>query len=100
MALTKDWKQTVAYANPDDPDDVIMQERTIKDAYIVIDDYNGTKNSVNITVSIYKDRTKEELVERYLYTMPHNVGNDAQNLIKQAYLYVKEQPEFANAVDC
>lgn len=65
-------------------------------AYIVVYSVEGTKQLLTIVVHI---RGKAIAVTK-LYKFQPTVDENSPNFIKQAYLYLKTLPEFADAVDC
>lgn len=99
MAITLPWIKTVNYANPNDPDDVISKDIRFENAYAVISDYNGTRDRAFISVTIYEDNSKTSPIVTYGYEMPHDVDTNAENIIKQAYHFVKTKQEFSSAND-
>ena len=63
--------------------------------YIKVETVNGNKNNVSYTVSI-KSELGASKTEIFNF-VPDMMG---PNFIKQAYLDLKNKPEFADAVDC
>lgn len=63
-------------------------------AYIKVECVTATKNNINAVVSFTNGDRRYERV----YTF--NAVLDGDNFIKQAYLYLKTLPEFADATDC
>lgn len=65
-------------------------------AYCKVINFTGDKNHGRINVESTGDgfRSISE------YTVPFSIEDDAPNFVKQAYIYLKTLPEFADATDC
>ena len=70
------------------------QQVSLVDLYVKIDSITGNKENLSFVVSFNKSN---KLAERTFSFQPDIEG---LNFIKQAYLYLKTLPEFADAVDC
>lgn len=71
-------------------------EVVFDNTYIKVNSFYGDKNCFYFDTIIYnKDKTKELKNERFYF-----VPTMEDNFIKQAYLYLKSLPEYADAVDC
>ena len=68
-----------------------------EDAYIKARHVESTKSAAMVRVSICKSAEDAVLTE---HTYEFTPDMDGANFIRQAYLYLKTLPEFANAVDC
>lgn len=64
-------------------------------SYIKVFNVNGNKNNIEFIISYLNDDT--EIGTKKFNFIP---TLDGDNFIKQAYLYLKTLPEFADAVDC
>jgi hypothetical protein len=87
MALQK----TISLANN------FGESSVFKNSYIKVSRFNGTKERLVFDASFRKTSTSMEL-SKTVYEINYNL--DGENPIKQAYLYLKTLPEFADAVDC
>lgn len=67
------------------------------DAYIKVFQANSTKETCTATYKIMKD-SNGQVLQEHLTAFPLDL--DGPNPIKQAYLYLKTLPEFADATDC
>lgn len=74
----------------------IGNQDIIGDAYIKIESTEGTKDKISFIVVFLLDNPKLRFEEKHYFT-PNLEGD---NFIKQAYLYLKSLPEYADAVDC
>jgi hypothetical protein len=88
MALTKSLKKTIKGFSGE----VICQ-----DAYYRVSRINGNKTGIVISVEITNSLDKVLLETLFYEFIPDISGS---NFIKQAYLYLKTLPEFADAIDC
>lgn len=70
----------------------------IEKCYCKIDNLKGNKENISFKLFIYNS-TKNKLINIVSYNFKPNVSNDSDNFIKQAYIYLKTLPEFANAID-
>jgi hypothetical protein len=72
-------------------------EVSFSDAYIRVDQLEGSKDSISIFVV-----TRDKQGGRVLATRHHDFQPDldGDNFIKQAYEHLKALPEFADAIDC
>lgn len=66
--------------------------------YVRIDRVSGTKNEQELTVVFKKDRESEPLMVK-TYTFTPSLDDNAGNLFKQGYDYLKSLPEFDGALD-
>jgi hypothetical protein len=73
------------------------QETELQNLYIKVTSAYATKQEVKATVTALAS-----VDGNALFTESHNfvLDLDGPNPIKQAYLYLKTLPEFADAVDC
>lgn len=98
MALRKDYEveATINCATPLGVIDGGTTTLTLSNAYIRIDNVDGGKDAMGLSVSISDgERT---LHKSYVFTP--SVANDSENFIRQGYEYLKTLPEFAGAADC
>jgi hypothetical protein len=56
------------------------------------------KTNMQFNVYSHIDKETVPFFAEYLFDCPYDLNNE--NPIKQAYLYVKTQPEFEGATDC
>ena len=71
----------------------------VKNAYWRVENVNGSKFQLTVTVSANKKFGDEiQVVEFKSYVFTPNMSGD--NFVKQAYEYLKTLPEFAGATDC
>ncbi len=71
----------------------------IKDAYCEIVKIEGSKEKMDIVLSIYKDKTKNYVLETKVYSFVPSASSDSPNNFKQGYEYLKTLPEFEGAID-
>lgn len=71
-------------------------EINIKDAYIKVDYVSGNKDRVYMQVSIYKEKSCENIMKKENYSF---IPNMEDNFIKQSYEYLKTLDEFKDAKD-
>ena len=71
-------------------------QRVSFSAYIKVINVNGNKDEVVASVN-FKSDTQQ--FTKY-YQVPVSVEPNAHNFIAQVYEYLKNLPEFANAIDC
>ena len=73
-----------------------------ENAYLKINYLSGLKD-YSISVVIYKDaearHSDKEIIGQAVYSFSYNL-NTLDNLLKQAYDYLKTLEEFSNSVDC
>lgn len=77
----------------------------VSNAYIRIDSYSGNKSSASIYANTYLSKQscedgKEPIEPTKIFTFPHNVEENAPNIVKQGYVYLKTLPEYEDAIDC
>jgi hypothetical protein len=65
-------------------------------AYIKVESISGNKEQVEGMVIISSEDRKKILFSSFYNFIP----NMEDNFIKQAYLYLKTLPEYADAIDC
>lgn len=73
------------------------QETDLPDSYIKIVSAHVTKDEIQACINVFTKKEGKNLLTE-LCVLPHDI--DGPNPIKQAYLYLKTLPEFADAVDC
>ena len=88
MAIQKDYEITIHGKN-------VMFE----DAYIAIESVNGDKNSMGLVVGIYDGRERVNKIKVFSHFFIPNVSDDADNIYKQGYNNLKNQPKFIGAID-
>lgn len=69
---------------------------TVADGYLRVIEVSGTKNSVGFGLA-YLNGTDGPLVKTERFSFTPNMQGD--NFIRQAYLYLKTLPDFADAED-
>lgn len=67
-------------------------------AYYKIDSIGGNKNNLFFTISLFKEKNGLYINDKQYKFIPNLESDD--NFIKQAYLYLKTLPEYADAIDC
>lgn len=67
--------------------------------YAQILDYAGNKDTANISVVIYDNSNKENIIDKIPYTFKLDTSDVAVNIIKQGYEYLKTLEEYKDAVD-
>lgn len=77
----------------------------INNAYARVEDVSSSgKDLLSIRVRFYASQSHLEKgynwIEDKMYQLPLNVNDDAPNYHKQGYEYLKDLPEFTNAIDC
>lgn len=72
-------------------------EITIPKAYIKVAQSDCDKNYIIAKVQIKKS-AETVAIKTETYRFPHNLNGD--NAIKQAYNFLKQLPEFADAFNC
>ena len=66
-------------------------------AYARVSEYHGTKTRMSFVVT-WAESAGMEMLKQETYQCDLDINGE--NPIRQAYLYLKTLPEFANAVDC
>jgi hypothetical protein len=66
-------------------------------AYIRVVEYEGDKSEMMLLVS-WSESASGSKLKQAVYKCPVNL--DGENPMRQAYLYLKTLPEFAEATDC
>ncbi|OMF38771.1 hypothetical protein BK133_00780 [Paenibacillus sp. FSL H8-0548] len=82
--------------------DTSFQGIPVVKAYARIEDFNGTKESMNIQLVFYVNEqacSTGESFKRDSYSFVPDVSDDALNYHKQGYEHLKILPEFIEAVD-
>lgn len=76
---------------------------TIESAYARIDSFNGSKETVDLTVHFYVDQTNylngRVCAHREQHSFVPSVEETSDNFIKQGYEYLKTLAAFADSVD-
>ena len=88
MALKKSMVKTV---------DGFDGTLSVTDAYWKIINISGDKNELSVVIQAFNG---EQQVGGYAGSFVPSVDENAENFIRQAYLYLKTLPEFEDAVDC
>lgn len=75
----------------------------VKNAYFRVENFGGNNESIDVTITAYLDRqafltNKSSLIEKS-YVIPHDINDDALNIVRQVYAYLKEKEGFQDAVD-
>ena len=100
MALKINWNQPRWYVSPENPEQAIRQDASFPNAYVAVTEYDGRKNRLSFVATVYADESKEEIIARTSYTIPHDTEDGSANAVRQGYLHLKSLPEFAGATDC
>lgn len=76
---------------------------TVNEAYARIEDFNGTKDVMDIQVVFYASHQTcldgEFSFKREQYSFSPDVSDNSSNYHKQGYEYVKSLSEFEGAID-
>lgn len=65
-----------------------------------IDSVVGNKTCMSLNVSIYKDETVAQVIDRQSFDFTPSVESTSKNIFAQGYAHLKTLPEFAGATDC
>ncbi|MBN1039012.1 hypothetical protein DVW12_09890 [Clostridium botulinum] len=68
-------------------------------AYHKITFINGSKENINIQITIYNDISKKYILNQVGYRFIPKIEDIAPNFIKQGYEYLKTLDEYKNAID-
>lgn len=83
---------------------VLNNGLTINNAYIRIDNVNGYKERLEISVNSYLSYQSFEdsigYLEQKIYNFIPSVEDSSSNFIKQGYEYLKTLDEYKDAMDC
>jgi hypothetical protein len=79
---------------------ITVDGNTYGDAYIKVETVNSSKSEAKADVKVYDDYACGKLISDKTYVFLPSIEDDAPNIIKQAYLYLKALPEYAEAIDC
>lgn len=77
---------------------VMFKGVELKDAYLKIESFTGSKDSLQISLYVKASASGEAIDGHLIQNVPYNI--DGENPIKQAYIYLKTLPQYADAVDC
>lgn len=69
---------------------------TVNDGYLKITEYSGNKSQMKFVLA-YKASSSEDAIDYQSFNFTPDLNGD--NFIRQAYLYLKTLPNFANAED-
>lgn len=83
----------------DELDQDIERAFVVKGAYFKIDQFVGTKESIDLKLGIYVNDKKENVIAYKEYTFVPNLES-SDNFLKQGYEYLKMLDEYKFAVDC
>lgn len=68
----------------------------VPDAYIKVSDFSGNKHQIFFNASYHAEKGKPVLFKEP-FMCQHNLNGE--NAVKQAYLWLKNEKKFENAVD-
>lgn len=75
----------------------------VQDAYARVEDFIGPKEGMDVTLVYYVNKTacqnKEPAFKKEVYPFVPDVSDDAPNYHKQVYFMLKDEPQFADAID-
>jgi hypothetical protein len=71
----------------------------VPNAYIKIISVGTDKTYANATIGVYVNEEQEEPVYTHAYVFGVDMTDNAKNVWKQGYDYLKSLPKFADAVD-
>jgi len=77
--------------------EVGSKQVTFDNTYIKVTEYHGNKSHMTFVVSWSESVNSSHLKQA---TYGCSINLDGENPVRQAYLYLKTLPEFADAVDC
>ena len=100
MAICKTLVVNKKFFDESNTENFIEQDEIFKDAYISVYKVDGTKNALSVHLDAHKDKTKTDLIWRKVFMFSPSVKEDSKNFIEQAYLYIKNLPDFVGATDC
>lgn len=89
MALTKKMVLTNNFG----------ENSEFENAYIQVNHVSGTKTTMLASVFILNKKDGKILERREISFSP-SVENESENFIKQAYMKLKQMPEYVDARDC
>jgi hypothetical protein len=109
MALTKTWtvkagrsiKALDGWINSSSVKEamvILAEDVSIPNAYIAVEDVFGTKESVNVKISVFTSSDRKTKIDKSEFDFAPSM--DGANFIAQAYEHIKTLPEFSNAQDC
>lgn len=75
------------------------QIMTFEEAYLQITYVSGTKEGVDITLTLFDSKHKGFEIERRSYSFIPSVEPDAKEWITQGYEYLKTLMEFEDSID-
>lgn len=70
------------------------------DTYHEVVSVSGDKLKMNACITIYKDNSKEVVIDNFYFSFTPNITPNAKNLFEEAYERAKELDDYADAVDC
>lgn len=79
---------------------ILGENLNFPDAYHEVTAVSGNKLVVTAEVTIFKDASKEIIIDKKVYTITPTLGEGAKDLFAQVYKYIKIQPDYENALDC
>lgn len=74
-------------------------EELLNDAYIRIDEINGSKDNLSLRVGVY-DKPDGILIIHEYFNFNPSVEENSSNFIKQGYDYLKNTEKYRGAFDC
>ena len=73
---------------------------TYDEAYHKITSVEGNKETLNVQLTAYKNEEKSIALHTQNFEFIPDDNEDSIRWDKQAYEFIKAQPEFENAIDC
>lgn len=75
----------------------------LESAYFKISNINCTKEFMDFTVNIYKDKAcrfeNKSTIDSLNYICVHDISNNSLNVFRQAYEYLKSLDDYKNSID-
>lgn len=72
-----------------DIDTTITKKIIFKDAYLVINSINGSKNKLDVIINVYTDSNKTDIIDSKEYSFVPSVEKYSGNFIEQGYNFLK-----------
>lgn len=77
----------------------VTREIVFENAYHAISDISGNKSNIIFWISVYEDSTRNSRIRNKDYSFTPDVAENAPNIYKQIYEYLKTTDEYSDAVD-
>lgn len=77
---------------------VFGKEVVLNNTYIKIMSFSGDKENITLNVQTFINEDKKEVIENKCFSFVPDY--EGENLLRQAYEYLKTLEEYADAADC